>query len=460
MHPKRLLSTSIYVIVLLYFVLAASCAEKREKPIRLLAIQGDSEVSSSKFLWRNFKAPDSTGFVHIPVQDGDLIFGDGFIFSLWEGFPDSIIVDPQDSMVFVNGELWGIDFSESQNRSIFLDSIRDFDFNHLRNLGLVFPMDTTQKNFLGNIKGNQHQIDIVITNKDTLGLFNEDLKWLAANFQISTLIIDQVPDSLDFHVIRSIKTLDFLGLGNIPISLQTGILPQLPQIKSLSLGAEEPLNFDFFYNNKQLERLIAGYVVGAEIHVLKNLKELSIIVPSEYFPPYYDFAKRHPNLESLDFPSNWISDFSHLKGLEKLKWFSFQYSGDSLGLDLEELVETHPQLKLLSISHEGFRSRLANQSALRNFSQLEYLLIQKETFGIDSVIMQMPHLKYLSMPEDYLEDSLNLEAMKKALPNTIISANSGFCLGSGWLLLLLPLSLLAFLIQRLFFQVSLGKSEP
>jgi hypothetical protein len=458
MQNKIGLSAALYVCLVMLFSLISGCTKPAEKPIRLLAIQA-SEVSSSKFLWRNFKAPDSTGFVHIPVQDDDLIFGDGFSFSLWEGFPDSIRVDPQDSMLLVNGELWGIDFSESQNRSIFLDVIRDFDFNHLRNVGLVFPMDTTQKNFLGNIKGNQHQIDIVITNKDTLGLFNEDLKWLAANFQISTLFFDQVPDSLDFDVIRSIKTLDFLGLGNIPISLQTGILPPLPQIKSLSLGAEEPLNFDFFYNNKQLERLIAVYIVGAEIHVLKNLKELSIIVPSEYFPPYYDFAKRHPNLESLDLPSTWISDFSHLKGLEKLKWFSFQYSGDSLGLDLEELVEIHPQLKLLSISQDGFRSRLANQSALKNFSELEFLLIQEETFGIDSVIMQMPHLKYLSMPEDYLEDSLNLEAMRKALPNTIISANSGFCLGSGWLLVLLPLSLLAFLIQRSLFKISLGKSD-
>ena len=102
---------------------------------------------------------------------------------------------------------------------------------------------------------------------------------------------------------------------------------------------------------------------------------------------------------------------------------------------------------------------LANHSALRDFSQLEYLLIQDELFGVDSVIMEMPHLKYLSMPYEFLEDSLNLEALQKALPNTIISSNSGFCLGSGWILILLPLSVLGFWFQKLFFRTSLGKNE-
>lgn len=456
---KHGLSKIFYIYILLFFWINTSCKESPAKHIRILSIQG-SEVSSSKFLWNTFQALDSTGYVHIPVQEGDFIGVGNFSLCFGEDFPDSIGITTQDSLLFINGELWGINFSELTSRQDIQSNLLEIDFNHLRNVILVFPMEETERYFLSSIKDLQNQINILINNKDTLGFFNKDLQWLAANFQTKSLTIDEVPDSLDFEILKSMKNLEFLGLGNISISLQQGILPPLPQVKSLFLYSDEDsfLNFDFYSKNKHLERLIAVYPVGTEIHVLKNLKELSIFYPTEYFPPY-NFALRHPNLESLDFPNLDFNNFDDLKGLERLKWYSFQYSGDSLGLDLIDLAKIQPHLKLLSISQAGYRSMLANHSALRDFSQLEYLLIQDELFGVDSVIMEMSHLKYLSMPYEFLEDSLNLEALQKALPNTVISSNSGFCLGSGWILILLPLSVLGFWFQKLFFRTSLGKNE-
>jgi len=459
MQNKIGLSAALYPCILFLFWLISGCTKLEEKPIRLLAIQGE-DVSSFKLILNTFQALDSTGYIHIPVQDGDLISVDDFSLFIREDLADTLIIRNEDSLLFVNKKLWGIDLREFNDLQYFKNNSKGIDFSHLKTLIIGFPLGNNEKIFLEDISNLKSRIDFRILNFDSLGHFNDDLKWLTSRFQPQHLLFDKTPDYLDFKIIQSIKTLEFLGLGTFPKSLQQGILPPFPQIKSLFLHSEDDsfLNFDFFSKNTQLERLIAWYFLGTEIHVLKNLKELSLFYPLEYFPTY-DFALRHPHLENLDFPNLYFNNFDGLKGLDRLKWLSFIYSGDSLGLDLGELAKIQPQLKLLSLSQGEIGSMLANHSALRDFPQLEYLLVKEELYGIDSIIMKMPYLKYLSMPEEYLKDSTNLEALQKALPNTIISSNSGLCLGSGWLLALVPLSFLAFLFQKSFFSISLGKNE-
>jgi hypothetical protein len=58
-----------------------------------------------------------------------------------------------------------------------------------------------------------------------------------------------------------------------------------------------------------------------------------------------------------------------------------------------------------------------------------------------ATLKQLTNLKYLSLPADCLKDTLVKADLHKSLPNTRIVANEGFCLGSGWLLLLIPLIL-------------------
>ncbi|MCX6260704.1 MAG: hypothetical protein NTY95_07695, partial [Bacteroidia bacterium] len=57
-------------------------------------------------------------------------------------------------------------------------------------------------------------------------------------------------------------------------------------------------------------------------------------------------------------------------------------------------------------------------------------------------IKNLKTLKYLSLPGDFLDDPVNKTEIQKSLPGTRIAANEGFCLGSGWLLLIIPLVLI------------------
>jgi hypothetical protein len=52
-------------------------------------------------------------------------------------------------------------------------------------------------------------------------------------------------------------------------------------------------------------------------------------------------------------------------------------------------------------------------------------------------------LAFLSInKERYDEDSVRIAELKEALPNTVIVPHSGFCVGSGWLLMAVPVLVL------------------
>jgi hypothetical protein len=68
--------------------------------------------------------------------------------------------------------------------------------------------------------------------------------------------------------------------------------------------------------------------------------------------------------------------------------------------------------------------------------------------GLDSTLYNFDQLHYLSLSKEFLKDSTNVIKLQRELPNTIIVPNSGACLGSGWLLLIIPLAVIWFYFLR------------
>jgi membrane protein YqaA with SNARE-associated domain len=63
-------------------------------------------------------------------------------------------------------------------------------------------------------------------------------------------------------------------------------------------------------------------------------------------------------------------------------------------------------------------------------------------------VKEMKQLQLLSYSTDEGNDDSTIAVLKTGLPNTIVVPNDGFCVGSGWLLLLLPGMLLAVLLAK------------
>jgi hypothetical protein len=164
----------------------------------------------------------------------------------------------------------------------------------------------------------------------------------------------------------------------------------------------------------------------------------------------YPFHQFHPQLERLSIFGE--PDVSSIIKLKKLKWLAF---GGTLSTKVLNNLSTHPSIETLVIS--GADS-LVDYSSLRNLKRLEYLIIVGK-LKRDTTLYNIKKLRYLSIPEDFYNDSARFASLQKALPNTIITPNDGGCMGSGWLLILLPLSGVWFFLQRYHHRKTLRKSN-
>ena len=97
---------------------------------------------------------------------------------------------------------------------------------------------------------------------------------------------------------------------------------------------------------------------------------------------------------------------------------------------------------------------LENLKPLENYSGIKALTL--DTGFVDfAPLYQMKDLELLVLGESYFDDSLKMEALQNTLPKTKIVPGGGMCLGSGWILLLLPI-----LSVLLVFKTRLIKSRP
>jgi hypothetical protein len=77
-------------------------------------------------------------------------------------------------------------------------------------------------------------------------------------------------------------------------------------------------------------------------------------------------------------------------------------------------------------------------SPLLTLKKLETLtLIDADSIAADP-LKEMKQLKLLSYSTDSTNMDSTISVLKAALPNTVVVANDGLCLGSGWLIALVP----------------------
>ena len=92
-------------------------------------------------------------------------------------------------------------------------------------------------------------------------------------------------------------------------------------------------------------------------------------------------------------------------------------------------------IKVLEITHN---SNITDLTPVSNLSGLEVLMLDVPEASLDP-LRDMSQLRLLVIEHDRYEESAEqIAALKNALPQTRIVPGGGFCLGSGWIMLLIP----------------------
>jgi hypothetical protein len=213
-------------------------------------------------------------------------------------------------------------------------------------------------------------------------------------------------------------------------------MPSLKQLALSGIFRNAKITSNLLINNKQVEKIClsnGGDLDLLLLHPLDKLKEL-VINGADSLQNLGEI-NRHNNLEVLVLAGDDLIIDPSIIHLPHLRWLSVPscVTQDEFNV----LLKNHPALEVVEILNNETISSLA---ALYGLSKLSGLTVQDTVTDL-ATIKTLKKLKYLSLPHQLLEDSLLRVELHAALPNTKITANEGFCMGSGWLLLLLPLVL-------------------
>jgi len=431
----------LFIIVLMLW----QCKGNKEEDIRLITFKG-SNVARFLDFSTSFSALDSLGYVNLLTRNGDWISTNNFSFFVRRDLADTLRVHELDSLIYINGDLTGISISKDSPPLSFFNQLSAEEISHLRTIQFEEPIWDSIRPYLKKIALLNPAVDIVyFSEMDSVALLNRDLLWLSQYFRPRALFLGHETDSISFSSLAKFPSLETLMLA-LPIN-GNSYLPHLPHLKEIILFNNEDstsIGSCFFIKNLDLESLTiidnnGGTIDCAALNKLKNLRNLHMESDSIVLNDIY---VHHPHLKYLDLRLNKEGvSISGIFKKNKLKWLSLHPAdGPFMGQNPKVLQDSFPELEYLEFENND---SLLDYRNFKNYKKLKYLVVFGKV-GLDSTLHNLDHLRYLSLSDTFLKDSVNVVKLQKALPNTIITPNSGACLGSGWLLLIIPLAALWF----------------
>jgi hypothetical protein len=243
-----------------------------------------------------------------------------------------------------------------------------------------------------------------------------------------------------------------------------------PQIETLSMAADEPGRLDVLSALPALRRLILDkwdvektgplppslrslkslLVVNSAMADLKpigtaaaGLEELSLINMND--------QSRPTDLSGIDAMTRlrtlvlWINapDLSKLAGLTDLRWVGLPPI--TTQEQFAAFVNAHPQLAILEIT--GNES-LKDLSPLTSLKGLTGLVLDGKHDDV-RVVEKLTTLRFVGLSKDIWSDSPEkVAAVRKALPDALVVRTKPVCLGSGWILLIVPVPFVAWWIRQ------------
>jgi hypothetical protein len=278
-------------------------------------------------------------------------------------------------------------------------------------------------------------------------IYNSDLSEISALIKLFNprYLIGGSIQSKDSGIISAMTNLELLAIA-FDDSVNNFSLPPMPKLKQLLItGVNQKLvlNDKLLLENKSIEELSIMELKTVDFSMLSpltNLRELSLTDFDTIINP--GLLANHKNLEVLTIMSDGPKDSVMTHGLSALRWITFppKIKQD----DFNAVIESQPDLEVaVMVKNE----KISSLASLLKLKKLNALLIS-DTITDPATVKSMKNLKFLSLPASVLKDSSARAEWHKLLPDTRISSNEGFCLGSGWLLLIIPLSLFFFALSQ------------
>jgi hypothetical protein len=423
----RIYSFSLFFVGLILFLISCTSKTKPYSILEFTGIDGVNNYSKSFFL--TLSKSDSINPAVIMGSKGDLFMCDDFIFLYNDtSSQNKFSCKYLDKVQYVNDKIYSIEIPNDDKMIPWFKNIKEKDLSALQFIIFHPKLPESYLPYLTELAEIKPDAGLNIE-----GNFR-DMAPLLKIFKPRYIVgSDLLPG--DYDMLSGLTNLEILMISQEE-SVIIDPLPSLPALKQLFLTESDKdlaLTNNFLINNKQIERVIIQKEGSIDLSILKpleNLKEL--VVSGSDTILNFDLINNHQKLEVLSITGEDLVYDPALIRLSSIRWMTF--SPNVTQDKFNSFIGAHPDLEIIELIQND---TISNLRALSKLYKLYGLTISDTVTDIAS-IKTLTNLKYLSLPEKFLSDSLNKAEIQKSLPNTRIVANIPFCLGTGWLLLLIP----------------------
>jgi len=379
----------------------------------------------------------------LPLKDGDFMLTPGLFvrYRSSDGVRFSLATFGWGTRI--GKSIVAVWLGEDEGQS-WLDRATDEQLAGLRTLVLPEEIDPGLMAILERVAALNPNIDLHVPSQEAL---REALVY----FQPRAVFIDDEFEA-DYRVLAHQPLIDTLMIkADEPGSLD--VLPTLPRLRHLMLGEWDPaeagpipalaaLNsltvFDTAFQDLSALAPVAGQLEALDLFDFGKDEKLASLAGLEKFGRLQVLGLQG------DIEGSPVDYLQPLERLDGLRWVSLPKGLSQQ--QLERFVSAHPGISFLQLSSK--EDAEIDLAPLTGFQQLYGLTLLGEFKNLD-VLKSLQSLRYLAIHDEQWEESEEqVEAIIKALPDAVVVRTGSPCLGSGWVLLLVPALAFAWMRRR------------
>ncbi|MCK5693560.1 MAG: hypothetical protein KAI08_11940 [Bacteroidales bacterium] len=423
----------------------AGCNSTSGPSIDILQIEGVTwacNVTTSYAVFGSTSENEDLLEVHLPVSEGDLLYmlqDDLQFYCRYSPENGNRIVVTFDTLqevsVYLNGHLSYMELSGPAS----LDAFKKLSGPEIDQLSALHVKSSITNDLLPILQQHETSLQgIGIILEGEAGM--ENLHDLLSVIRPRFLVIDDYQGLPDPEESQCLSNLELLWIeDNVPALAK--LASCCTNLESLIVAQWEP--------------------EPGELLPLAGLKKLQTFTLAESGLTSLSVVEFPESLRNLYLIScDTLSDINTLVDLKNLNRLALTQCNRVQGMDV---LRTIASLQWLSfppnISHQDFTEltlglrqlegvalidcwEIEDLAPLQHLPELKTLVLQLEKEQL-SMLDSLEQLKLVILTSEVFEDNPEwIKELRLSLPNTTIVPGSGLCLGSGWLILLLPFILL------------------
>jgi hypothetical protein len=435
-----------YVVSFTAILLFAGCRQPTSEKPGLVKLYGNSFVanfSKNYYLYStrcHFGQPGA-----LMASPGDMLLMENWLVineASVKSKDGSIHFVDSDSVLLLNGKVAGIEIDTVYTLSKLVDLNDKEAIRQLKVVAITHEGYAQYKPEIEKIAFINPGCILTISGKYA----EDELQWLFAQFAPTVLMIE-LPEQQQ-HLLAGEPQIQTLYLSNNDSIYQCQPIPNLPKLRdfyftfdgdSIAQGADSK---NWLTKNPQIKNLtVTDWEEAYPKGMLAALEAPEVLIMGGMDIPAEEILAHSATLKRVIVDSGELQ--LELPGVNELIVFNINEPQKFL----ESISKKKPECSTLDIFEP---KKNLNLSPLLTLKKLEALtLIDADSIAVDP-LKEMKQLKLLSYSTDSTNMDSTIAVLQAALPNTLVVANDGLCLGSGWLMALVPalLAAMGFAVYR------------